>query len=216
MMKRNLVLAIAIAIAGATLSAQSQLSSATGWKQRVDASTEASDPDPAGDVKFSAIPGGFHTANPKAAVFYHPSNTVTGTYTLKGTFAQNQRSSHVNYLGFVFGGMDLGGPGENYTYFLIAPQNGTFLVKQRTGAGNNDTKDVVARMPSDAIVKLDADGKASNTIEVRVAADKIDYVVNGKVVTSTPKAGINTDGIWGMRVNHALPDVSITGLSVSK
>jgi hypothetical protein len=216
-MKRYLVLAVAtLVVAGATLSAQSQLTSAAGWKQRIDASTEASDPDPAGDVKFTAIPGGFHTANPKAAVFYHPSNTVSGTYTLKGTFTQNARSSHVNYIGFVFGGKDLSGPTESYTYFLVAPQNGTFLVKQRTGAASSDTKDVVAKMQSPAIQQLDASGKAANTLEVRVLADKIDYVVNGMVVTSSPKAGVNTDGIWGMRVNHALPDVSITALSVSK
>jgi len=217
MMKRYVVLAVAtMAVAGVALSAQSQLTSAAGWKQRVDASTEASDPDPAGDVKFTAIARGFHTANPKAAVFYHPSNTASGTYTLKGTFAQNARSSHVNYIGFVFGAKDLNGPAESYTYFLVAPQNGTYLVKQRTGAGGNDTKDVVARMQSPAIQQLDASGKATNTLEVRVLADKIDYVVNGTVVSSTPKTGINTDGIWGMRVNHALPDVSITGLSVSK
>jgi len=216
-MKRYLVLAAAtVALAGATLSAQSQLTSAAGWKERIDASTEASDPDPAGDVKFTAIPGGFHTANPKAAVFYHPSNMATGTYTLKGTFTQNARSSHTNFIGFVFGGKDLSGPTESYTYFLVAPQDGTFLVKQRTGAGGNATKDVVAKTPNMAIQKLDATGKAANTLEVRVLADKIDYVVNGTVVTSTPKAGINTDGIWGMRVNHALPDVSITALSVSK
>jgi hypothetical protein len=216
-MKRYLVLACAtVVVAGATLSAQSQLTSTTGWKERIDASTEASDPDPAGDVKFTAIPGGFHTANPKAAVFYHPSNTASGTYTLKGTFAQNARSSHVNYIGFVFGGKDLAGPAESYTYFLVAPQNGTYLVKQRTGAGSRDTKDVVAKMANQAIHQLDASGKASNTLEVRVLADKIDYVVNGTVVTSTPKTGINTDGIWGMRVNHALPDVSITDLAVSK
>jgi hypothetical protein len=215
-MKRYLVLAAAtMAIAGATLSAQAQLTSASGWKERVDASTEASDPDPAGDVKFTAIPGGFHTANPKAAVFYHPANTASGTYTLKGTFSQNARSSHTNYIGFVFGGKDLSGPTESYTYFLVAPQGGTYLVKQRTGAGNNDTKDVT-RGQNPAIVQLDASGKATNTLEVRVGADKIDYVVNGTVVASTPKAGINTDGIWGMRVNHALPDVSITALSVSK
>jgi hypothetical protein len=216
-MKRYLGLAaVAVVVAGIAVSAQSQLSSAAGWKQRIDLSTEASDPDPAGDVKFTAVSGGFHTANPKAAVFYHPSNTASGTYTLKGTFAQNARSSHVNYIGFVFGAKDLAGPTESYTYFLVAPQNGTYLVKQRTGAGNNDTKDVVARAQSPAIVQLDASGKASNTLEVRVLADKIDYVVNGTVVASTPKAGINTDGVWGMRVNHALPDVSITGLSASK
>jgi len=216
-MKRYLTLAVAtVALSAATLSAQSALTSAAGWKQRVDASTEASDPDPAGDVKFTAIPGGFRTANPKAAVFYHPSNTVSGTYTLKGTFAQNVRSSHVNFIGFVFGGKDLAGPTESYTYFLVAPQDGTWLVKQRTGAGGADTKNVLPKTPNAAIVKLDADGKASNTLEVRVLADKIDYVVNGTVVGSTPKAGITTDGIWGLRVNHALPDVSITALSVSK
>lgn len=216
-MKRYLAMTVAAAaLATVTLSAQSTLTSTAGWKQRIDASTEASDPDPAGQVKFEAAAGGFHTANPQAAVFYHPSNTVTGTYTLKGTFTQNARSSHVNYLGFVFGGKDLNGPTENYTYFLVAPQNGTFLVKQRTGAANTATKDVVAKMASDAIVKLDANGKAANTLEVRVLADKIDYVVNGTVVASTPKAGINTDGVWGMRVNHALPDVSITALTVSK
>jgi hypothetical protein len=216
-MKRYFPLTAAtVAVLAATLSAQSTVSSAAGWKQRVDASTEASDPDPAGDVKFTAIPGGFKTANPKAAVFYHPSNTSTGTYTLKGTFAQNARSSHVNYLGFVFGGKDLAGPTESYTYFLVAPQDGTWLVKQRTGAGAADTKSVLPKAPNAAIVKLDADGKASNTLEVRVLADKVDYVVNGMVVGSSPKAGITTDGVWGLRVNHALPDVSITALSVSK
>jgi hypothetical protein len=138
---------------------------------------------------------------------------VSGTYTLKGTFSQNARSSHPNFIGFVFGGKDLAGAAQSYTYFLVAPQSGMWLVKQRTG---DQTKDVLPRGSSDAIVKIDANGKASNTLEVRVAADKIDYVVNGKVVASTPKAGITTDGLWGMRVNHALPDVSITGLSVSK
>jgi hypothetical protein len=49
-----------------------------------------------------------------------------------------------------------------------------------------------------------------------VQADKIDYVVNGTVVASTPKTAVTTDGIYGFRVNHALPEVMITGLSVSK
>ena len=212
-MKRYLALALAtVTIASATVIAQST----AGWKVRVDASTDASDPDPAGEVKFTAIPGGFQTSNPKAAVFFNPANTLSGNYTLKGTFAQNARSSHNNYLGLVFGGKNLGSAGETYNYFLIAPQNGTFLVKQRVGPGPRDTKDLVARAPHMAITQLDANGKASNTLEVRVTADKIDYVVNGTVVSSTPKTGITTDGVWGMRVNHALPDVSITNLSAAK
>lgn len=207
-MKRYLAVALAItSITAATLMAQ-----APGWKQRVDRSTSASDPDPAGEVKFMAMAGGFHASNPSAAVFWNPKNTVTGNYTLKATFAQNQRSSHPNYLGLMFGGKDLEGPMQSYTYFVVA-QNGTWLVKQRNGEA---TKDIVARAQNAAVQQLDAGGKATNTLEVRVAADKIDYVVNGTVVGSSPKTGVNTDGIYGFRINHALPDVMITGLSVSK
>jgi hypothetical protein len=211
-MKRYLTLALAaIMIAAATLSAQQ--SSTAGWKQRIDASTDASDPDPAGDVKFMAMNGGFHTANPKAAVFWNPANTATGNYTLKATFSQNARSSHPNFIGLIFGGKDLDKPNQSYTYFLVAPQSGMWLVKQRNG---EQTKDVTPRAANEAIVKLDASGKAANTLEVRVAADKIDYVVNGTVVGSTPKAAAATDGIYGFRVNHALPDVSINGLALTK
>jgi hypothetical protein len=209
-MKRYVTMAVAITtIATASLVAQS---SVAGWKQRIDASTSATDPDPAGQVKFMAMAGGFHTANPQAAVFWNPKNTASGTYTLKATFAQNQRSSHPNYLGLVFGGKDLEGANQSYTYFTVA-QNGTWLVKQRNGEA---TKDIVARAANPAVKQLDASGKATNTLEVRVAADKIDYVVNGTVVGSSPKTGINTDGIYGFRVNHALPEVMITDLAVSK
>jgi hypothetical protein len=208
-MKRYLVVALAIStIAAATVAAQGT----AGWKQRIDRSTSATDPDPAGEVKFMAMGGGFHTANPSAAIFWNPKNVANGNYTLKSTFAQNQRSSHPNYLGLLFGGKDLDGAAQSYTYFTVA-QNGTWLVKQRNGEA---IKDILARAANPAVVQLDASGKATNTLEVRVLADKIDYVVNGTVVGSSPKTGVPTDGIYGFRINHALPEVMITGLSLSK
>jgi opacity protein-like surface antigen len=210
-MKRYLAVAVATtliaAAAAATVAAQ-----APGWKQRIDASTSATDPDPAGQVKFMAMGGGFHTSNPQAATYWNPKNTAAGNYTLKATFAQNARSSHTNYLGLLFGGKDLEGANQTYTYFLVAPQNGTWLVKQRVG---EQTKDI-SRGKHASIVQLDAGGKATNTLEVRVTADKVDYVVNGMVVGSSPKAAVTTDGIYGFRVNHALPDNMITDLSLSK
>ena len=63
---------------------------------------------------------------------------------------------------------------ESYTYFLVAPQNGTYLVKQRTGAGNNDTKDVVvdilAGAASGAVVG--ATGTAVNMVAAKKPAAK--------------------------------------------
>ena len=73
------------------------------------------------------------------------------------------------------------------------------------------------RTTSDAVKKPDETGKSTNALEVRVGADKVDYVVNGVVVHSEPKTGATakTDGIYGIRVNHML-EVQVDGLTVSK
>jgi hypothetical protein len=185
-----------------------------GWKQRVDRSTNASDPDAAGAIKFVTMGAGFHATNPQAAVYWNPSNTATGAYTVKGTFVLQKPSGHNNYYGIVFGGADLDGAKQAYIYFLVA-QDGSFIVKHR--AGDAAVHDVKARTVSDAVKKPGADGKSTNALEVRVQADKIDYVVNGTVVTSTPKTGMTakTDGIYGIRVNHLL-EVHVDGFAVAK
>jgi hypothetical protein len=185
-----------------------------GWRMRIDRSTSASDPDAPGQVKFVTMGSGFQATNPQAAVFWNPANTATGSYTLKGTFTLLKPSGHNNYYGLFFGGSELEGPQQSYLYFLVA-QNGTWIVKRRDGDAK--TENVAPRTPNDAVNKPDASGKSTNALEVRVGADKIDYVVNGTVVHTTPKtsATAKTDGIYGARVNHQL-EVQIDGLAVSK
>jgi hypothetical protein len=185
-----------------------------GWLLRVDSSTSASDPDAAGAIKFAASGSGFHATNPQAAVFWNPANTVSGSYSLKGTFTLMKPSGHTNYYGLVFGGSGLDGPKQTYLYFLVA-QDGTWLVKRRDG--DAATQDVLPKTPSGAVKKPDASGKSTNALEVRVAADKIEYLVNGTVVNTTPKSGqtAKTDGIYGIRVNHLL-EVQVDGFAVSK
>jgi hypothetical protein len=96
-------------------------------------------------------------------------------------------------------------------YFLVA-QDGTWLVKKREGDAS--AVDVVKKTPNDAVKKPDGGGKSTNALEVRVGADKVDYVVNGTVVHSMPKSGVKTDGIYGIRVNHQL-EVQIDGFGKS-
>jgi hypothetical protein len=185
-----------------------------GWKLRVDRSTSASDPDGAGSINFVTVGTGFHATNPQAAVYWNPANTATGAYTLKGTFTLMKPSGHNNYYGLVFGGSDLEGPQQKYVYFLVA-QNGTFLIKNRDGDAT--TGNVVGRTPNDAVKKPDDTGKSVNALEVRVGADKVDFVVNGTVVHTAQKTGplAKTDGIYGFRVNHLL-EVQVDGFGVSK
>jgi len=111
-------------------------------------------------------------------------------------------SGHTNYYGLVFGGSGLEGADQSYLYFVVA-QNGTWLIKGRTG----DATPVIApKTPSDAVKKPDDTGKSINALEVRVGADKVDFVVNGTVVHSEPKTGAlaKTDGVYGIRINHLL------------
>jgi hypothetical protein len=206
-MKRYLSVAALALLTVAPLVAQAP----KGWMVRADRSTSASDPDGAGAIKFVTMGTGFHATNPQAAVYWNPANTTTGNYTVKGTFTLVKPSGHTNYYGLVFGGSDLEGAKQAYTYFLVA-QDGTWLVKKRNG---EVASDVLPKAANDAVKKPGADGKSTNALEVRVGADKIDYVVNGTVVGSSPKSGIKTDGTYGIRVNHLL-EVHIDGLSAGK
>lgn len=209
-MKRNVSVGL-FAVLALILFAPVIAQSPAGWLVRVDRSTNASDPDGAGSVKFTTTPGGFHAVNPQAAVFWNPANNATGSYSLKGSFKLMKPSSHTNYYGLVFGGSDLGGAAQSYLYFTVG-QDGSWLLKKREGAGTQD----VARGTNAAVKRPDASGQSVNALEVKVAADKIDYLVNNTVVHTTPKTGATAkvDGLYGIRVNHAL-EVQIDGLAKS-
>jgi hypothetical protein len=212
-MKRCHVIALA-AVFALVVAVPMMAQAPKGWMVRPDRSTSASDPDAAGTIKFVTAGTGFHATNPQAAVYWNPANTATGNYTLKGSFTLVKPSGHTNYYGLVFGGSELEGAQQSYTYFLVA-QDGTWLVKRRNG--DTATDNVLPKTASDAVKKPGADGTSTNALEVRVGADKIDYVVNGTVVGSSPKGaqGPKTDGIYGIRVNHLL-EVHIDGLAVAK
>jgi len=207
-MKRSSFIAVAVLATIGSLAAQAP----KGWKMRVDRSSEATDPDAPGDIKFVTMGSGFHATNPAAAVYWNPDNSATGVYTLRGTFTLMKPSSHPNYYGLVFAGSGLEGPDQKYLYFVVA-QNGTWLIKRREGSS---TTMVSSKTPNDAVRKPDDSGKSVNALEVRVGAEKVDFVVNGTVVHTEPKnALVKTDGIYGIRVNHIL-EVHIDDFAISK
>ena len=140
-------------------------------------------------------------------------NTATGTYTVKGSFRLVKPSGHTNFYGLVFAGADLDGAAQSYIYFLVG-QDGTWMLKRRDG---DNALTLNRATPNDAVKKPGDDGTSVNTLEVRVLANKIDYVVNGTVVHSTPRMLMTakTDGIAGIRVNHLL-EVHVDGFAVTK
>jgi hypothetical protein len=211
MRKRNstALFIMAVFVTAAVAFAQSP----KGWMVRSDHSMEASDPDAAGAVKFVAMGAGFHATDPMAAIFWNPANTASGDFTLKGKFTLVKSGGFNEYYGLIFGGSDLAAAGQSYLYFMVT-DDGTYLIKRRTGA---NTTGLSPKTASAAIKKPDSTGKCTNELEVRVKGEKIEFVVNGTVVTSLVKtfpAG-KTDGICGIRVNHQL-EVQIDDFGISK
>ena len=206
MVRRFLLTTAALAVA-VTVAAQTP----QGWKVRVDRSTNAQDPDNTPNLVFKAMGKGLHVKGGPAGTFWNPATTASGNYTLKATFNLQEPSNHTNYYGLIFGGSDLDAATQAYTYFVIA-QNGMFQVRQRQGEA---VTDVVRRATNAAVRQPGADGKSTNTLEVRVNGDTVSYVVNGTVLHSGPKGGVKTDGLVGVRVNHVM-DVQFEGFEVGK
>jgi hypothetical protein len=209
MFRRSLIAVATVAALVAPAAAQAP----EGWQVRIDKSQNAQDPDDTPELKFMAMGKGFHVTGGPAGTFWNPKNVAKGNYTATATFNLMKPSGHVNYYGLIIGGQDLGGAKQSYIYFLVA-QNGTFTIRHRAG---EEVHDILARQKSEAIRVPGADGRSSNTLEVRVGASDVQFVVNGTVVHKAPKSGMTaqTDGIVGVRVNHQL-DVHIDGFTVKQ
>ena len=208
MFRRTSVAALMLMLAvPLTLQGQTQL--------RVDRSTNAADPDDVPNVTIEAMGSSFTVGTGPAAVVWDPGNTANGEYNLKATFTLEAPSDHTNYYGLVFGASELDNSSQNYLYFLVA-QNGSFIVKHR--ANNDAVHDIVGRTAHDAVATPGDDGKSVNELEVRVGADELTFLVNGTVVHTQPHAGMasRTNGIWGVRVNHRIPGVTVEGLGISQ
>ena len=202
MFRSLFIFAFSVFAAAAPLVAQAP----EGWRVRVDRSQNASDPDDVPDLKVATVGKGFRATGGPAGTFWNPANRATGNYTVRATFNLMKPSSHTNYYGLVFGGSDMEGAAQKYVYFMVA-QNGTYIIRSRAG---EQTQDIQARMTHTAVRQPGADGRSTNTLEVRVAGNTVSYVVNGTVVHSAPKSGptATTDGLVGVRINHVL-DVQV-------
>lgn len=208
-MKKTFSFAALVLLAGTALLAQAP----KGWMVHIDRSTNSADPDAAGNLKFMQMGSMLHIVTPQAAILWNPANTASANYTLKGTFKLVKSGGYDEYYGLIFGGSELQGANQSYLYFMIT-DDGTFLIKRRTGMS---TDDVAQKTPNAAIKKPDASGGSTNTLEVRVGASKVDFVVNGTVVNTMPKTGplAKTDGIYGIRSNHHL-ELEVENFGVSK
>ena len=177
-----------------------------GWSARPD---DKGNPK---DIKFVVMEPGYHLTLGPATILYRKEDRVQGPFHTLATIHQMKRWEHPEGYGLFFGGRDLEGPNQAYTYFLVR-DDGTFTIKTRKG--DKVTQVSEGWKPNSAIKRADAKGAISNLLEIDAKSDpkRISFKVNGREVYGQPAGSDSLKGIVGLRVNHNL-DVHVEGFAV--
>jgi hypothetical protein len=179
-----------------------------GWTVRAD---EKGNPK---NVKVVTMGNGLHLTLGPAIILYRAEDDGAGPFHTLATFTQTKKTDHAEGYGLFFGGQDLAGAGEKYTYFLVR-QDGSYLVKSRDGEKTTEiTKGWVKHA---SVHQPDARGAATNLLEVDAKRDpaKVSFKVNGQTVQTVDASSQNLKGIVGIRANHHL-DLHVEGFAVHR
>ena len=162
------------------------------------------------DAKYVVDGSSWDVTTGPAHIIYAAKDMGNGAYTVSTTIEQLEAPSHPEAYGIILGGHDLDNDNQTYTYFLVRG-TGDLAVKVREGGV---TRDVLKWTPSADVPKADGSGKARYDLSVQVTNDAVKFLVNGKQAASVSKAGLPTDGIVGLRINHNL-HVKVSPVSVT-
>lgn len=177
-----------------------------GWSARPDGAGDAA------NIKFVTMEPGYHLTLGPATILYREKDTASGPFHTLARFHQMKKPRHPEGYGLFMGGQALTADDQQYTYFLVRG-DGTYLIKRRDG--EKTTEITKGWTPHPAIKKADAEGKATNLLEIDAKQNpsKIDFKVNGKTVHSARASEIGTRGVVGLRVNHNL-DLHVEGFDL--
>lgn len=170
-----------------------------GWKARADGGGDMHGGKDT--LSFVQMTPGFHVTTGPASIMWSPDSTASGEYTVEGSiFLFPTSGRDQEGYGIFIGGKDLEGAAQQYTYFLVR-NDGKYLIKRRTGSQTSVLKDWTA-LPA---IKLQSGADAmKNDLRVAVSAQSVVFSVNGAEAVTLPRAQVAPDGIFGLRINHAV------------
>ena len=193
----GLVVVLTLALPLAAAAQDDALPPPDGWLARTDHGGE-------GLEAMQEMPPGWHVTTGPAGIFYHPDTMASGDFRVESTVFLFDPQGLSEGFGIFFGGTDLAGDGQAYTYLLVR-QDGSVIVKRRDGRG---TSTLLPWTRHKAVVSWAGRGEgaatAKNVLFVEAAGDAIVFGVNEEEVFRTAREGQHVDGVVGLRVNHGL------------
>lgn len=188
-----------------------------GWEWRfdkADAEVSVGSDAEASDIFFVNMTPGWHITTGPAGIYYNPVNKAEGDYTLDSKiYLFDTKGRNREAFGLFIGGKNLDSDEQTYIYFLIR-NTGEFLIKKRMGA-ETETINGWAKATSMNMYTEETESSAENDFQVKIADGNIHFTLNGEELATIEKGDINTDGLYGFRVNHSI-NLHISSLKLSE
>ncbi len=187
----SLALPAAAQDADRTVSGGGQL--AAGWMARTDRGQDFD------NIRFVEKGTGWDITVGPGVTLYRENDRATGNYRISATIEQLSSKGHGHGTGLIFGGKDMQGADQVYSYFLVRG-DGSFIIKTRTGSSTTE----IRGWTKNAAINESEVANMTNEVAVSVADGNVIFTVNGTEVDRVPVADLYTDGIVGLRLNHNL------------
>lgn len=139
------------------------------------------------------------TPGPNCSI-WHEDLAANGDFRITLDVTHLDSGIHAHGAGLTFGGSDVHGEEQRYTYFLVRGDR-HFLIKTRNG---DDTAEIVNWTEHDAVAPEDENGVTRNVLEVERSGDEVRFLINHKQVHLCGASQVPTDGRLGVRLVHDL------------
>lgn len=185
-----------------------------GWEWRFDRSndvTVGADAEKS-DIYFVNMTPGWHITTGPGGIYYHLENNALGAYELTASiYLFDTMGRNREAFGLFFGGKDLKNEEQSYVYFLIR-NTGEYLIKRRVGT---ETENIQGWTDTDAmnLFTEETESSVKNDFKVKVSNENMTFYLNEAELVTLPKNNLNTDGKYGLRVNHSI-NLHVSSLKV--
>ncbi len=154
-------------------------------------------------VSFVTMKPGFHVTTGPAAILFDTTMRATGDWRLEATIHLFEPGARAEGFGVFFGGRALGSATGAYAYALLR-RDGKAMFKVRNGAETRTVRDWTQH----AAIPLWKGGPDGTSVKyplvVEAKGARVTMWIGATQVLDAPRAELPTDGVVGLRINHAL------------
>ena len=154
-------------------------------------------------VIMVAMKPGFHVTTGPAAILFDSTMKATGDWRLEATLDLFDPGARAEGFGVFFGGRDLNSATPHYSYALLR-RDGKAMLKVRDGATTRTVRDWAANGGIPTWKGGPAGTSVKYSLVVEAQGTRVTMWLGATQVLDAPRSELPTDGVVGLRINHAL------------